>query len=118
MDNKENLLSYAIVAVAVAIVVWAGLSAFGQNTGKAASYNSNQASSQGMDAMHSSGGVDPMHSSGTGASDCGDLNEVGNVQHLSHHPSQYADCLKQVSPAVFKQATGTDKEAFMQQNGI
>ncbi|VVB61408.1 Uncharacterised protein [uncultured archaeon] len=109
MENKGNILSYAIVAVAIAVVVWAALSTFGLNTGKTASYNSNQASSQGMDAMHSSG---------MNAGECGDLNEVGNVQHLSHHPSQYADCLKQVSPTVFKQATGTDKEAFMQQNGI
>ncbi len=52
------------------------------------------------------------------AGGCGDLTDPGNVQHLSHHPSQYADCLKQVSPDVFQKATGTDKNAFMQQNGI
>lgn len=109
MNNKGNLLSYAVVAVAIAIVVWAALSAFGQNTGKAVSYNSNQASNQGMD---------DTHISGTNTDGCGDLNEVGNIQHLSHHPSQYADCLKQVSPEVFRQAVGMEKSAFLQQNGI
>ncbi len=49
---------------------------------------------------------------------CGDLNDLSNIQHLSHHPSQYADCIKKVSPDKFKQATEFDKNAFMQQNGI
>ncbi len=37
---------------------------------------------------------------------CGDLKDTQNVQHLSHHPGQYADCLKQVDPAFLQQATG------------
>ncbi len=49
---------------------------------------------------------------------CGDLNDLSNIQHLSHHPGQYAGCIKKVSPDKFKQATGFDKNAFMQQNGI
>ncbi|MBS3051931.1 MAG: hypothetical protein J4428_00980 [Candidatus Aenigmarchaeota archaeon] len=49
---------------------------------------------------------------------CGDLNDLSNIQHLSHHPSQYGDCIKNVSPDKFKQATGFDKNTFMQQNGI
>ncbi len=94
--TKENILLYGIVAAAVAILVWAVLSIFGTGVGSA-NYNYYQQ---------------------TNAGGCGDLNDIANVQHLSHHPSQYADCIKQVSPEVFKQAVGTDKNAFMRQNGI
>ncbi len=94
--KKENILLYGIVAAAVAILAWAVLSIFGTGVGDA-NYNYYE--------QKNAGG-------------CGDLNDIGNVQHLSHHPSQYADCIKQVSPEVFKGAVGTDKNAFMQQNGI
>lgn len=94
--SKENLLLYGIVAVAAAILVWAVASAIGTGAGSA-NYNYYE--------QQNAGG-------------CGDLNDVGNVQHLSHHPSQYADCIKQVSAEVFKQAVGIDKNTFMQQNGI
>lgn len=94
--NKEGILLYGIVALAAAILIWAVLSIFSTGAGSA-NYNYYQ--------QKNAGG-------------CGDLNDVANVQHLSHHPSQYADCIKQVSPEMFKQAVGTDKDAFMQQNGI
>lgn len=38
--------------------------------------------------------------------ECGDLKDDANVQHLSHHPDRYADCLKKVEPAVLQKATG------------
>ena len=38
--------------------------------------------------------------------ECGDITDESNVQHLGHHPSQYADCLKKVDPAFLKKATG------------
>ncbi|MBI4361332.1 hypothetical protein HY572_06195 [Candidatus Micrarchaeota archaeon] len=38
--------------------------------------------------------------------ECGDLNDESNVQHLSHHPDRYADCLKQVEPGALQKATG------------
>lgn len=94
--SKENILLYGIVAAAVAILAWAVLNIFGTGVGSA-NYNYYQ--------QQTAGG-------------CGDLNDLRNVQHLSHHPSQYADCIKQVSPEMFKQAVGTDKDAFMRQNGI
>lgn len=37
---------------------------------------------------------------------CGDLTSNANIQHLSHHPDRYEDCLMQVDPALLKQATG------------
>ncbi len=94
--NKENIMLYGIIVAAVAILAWAVLSIFGTGVGSA-NYNYYQ--------QQNAGG-------------CGDLNDVANVQHLSHHPSQYADCIKQVSSEMFKQAVGTDKDVFMQQNGI
>lgn len=94
--SNENIMLYGIVVVAVAILIWAVFSIIGTGVGSA-NYNYYQ--------QKNAGG-------------CGDLNDASNVQHLSHHPSQYADCIKQVSPEMFKQAVGTDKNVFMQQNGI
>lgn len=49
---------------------------------------------------------------------CGDLSDISNIQHLSHHPQQYAECINLVSDEKFKEAVGTGKSEFMQQNGI
>lgn len=94
--SRENILLYGIILAVVVILVWAVFSIIGTGVGSA-NYNYYQQANAGG---------------------CGDLNDVANVQHLSHHPSQYADCIKQISPEMFKQAVGTDKDAFMQQNGI
>lgn len=94
--SRENILLYGIVAAAVAILAWAVFNIVGTGVGSA-NYNYYQQANAGG---------------------CGDLTDLGNVQHLSHHTSLYADCIKQVSPEIFKQAVGTDKDAFMQQNGI
>ena len=51
-------------------------------------------------------------------SECGDMKDLGNVQHLSHHPDRFADCIKQVDPQVFEQAVGQTKEEYMGANGI
>lgn len=50
--------------------------------------------------------------------ECGDITNPTNVQHLSHHPQLYGACIKLVDPAIFKQAVGTDKATYMNQNGI
>ncbi len=39
-------------------------------------------------------------------SECGNLADEKNVQHLSHHPARYADCLKQVKPTLLQKASG------------
>ena len=46
-------------------------------------------------------------------SQCGNLQDVANVQHLSHHPGQYADCLKKVDPAFLQKATGKTIEQIL-----
>lgn len=49
---------------------------------------------------------------------CGDLNDLSNVQHLSHHPNIYADCIKKVDSQKFYEAVGMTKEQYMKQNNI
>jgi len=49
---------------------------------------------------------------------CGDLNNLSNVQHLSHHPDIYADCIKKVDAQKFYEAVGVTKEQYMKQNNI
>lgn len=117
--RKENILLYGVVAAAVAVIAWAVLGIFGAGASSTA-YNAGSVSAPSASAGAAEGQMNEagMDESGMNGTGCGDLTDPGNVQHLSHHPSQYADCIKQVSPEVFKQATGTDKNTFMQQNGI
>ncbi len=46
-------------------------------------------------------------------SECGDLNDVANLQHLSHHPDRFQECYKVVDPVAFKQAVGRDVSEFI-----
>ena len=52
------------------------------------------------------------------AGECGNLTDISNVQHLSHHPQQYKDCYRRIDPQVFEQATGMRLEDFLKRNGI
>jgi len=45
-------------------------------------------------------------------SECGDINDVENLQHLSHHPDQFQECYKYVDPQKFKAAVGKDLSYF------
>lgn len=45
--------------------------------------------------------------------ECGNLDDVSNIQHLSHHPQQYKDCIKQVKPQKFLEATGQNLNDFL-----
>ena len=51
-------------------------------------------------------------------SECGDMTDLSNVQHLSHHPDRFADCIKQVDPEIFEKAVSQSKESYMAANGI
>ncbi len=53
----------------------------------------------------------------TVGSECGNLNDPQNLQHLSHHPSQFQACYKAVDPAKFKAAVGKDVSEFIAQGG-
>ncbi len=46
-------------------------------------------------------------------SECGDITDLKNVEHLSHHPDKYGQCYPFVNPATFKQATGQDISNFI-----
>ena len=62
-------------------------------------------------AQYQANGAGATHAtfsqSGSGVDDeCGDITDASNVQHLGHHPDQFANCLKKVNPQLLKQATG------------
>ncbi|MBI5133554.1 MAG: hypothetical protein HZA83_02470 [Thaumarchaeota archaeon] len=44
---------------------------------------------------------------------CGNIEDPQNIQHLSHHPDQFQDCLKLVDPVKFKNAVGRDVSEFL-----
>lgn len=46
-------------------------------------------------------------------SECGDINDPANLQHLSHHPDRFQACYRIVDPVKFKQAVGSDISEFM-----
>ncbi len=52
------------------------------------------------------------------SSECGNLNDMSNIQHLSHHPDIFSECIKQVEPEKFLQAVGIPKDQYLKQNNI
>ena len=94
----SEIVVYIVVIFAVAVMAWAITTTFGGKM-SAEKYQYYQNLQQQSD---------------TG---CGDLTDNGNVQHLSHHPDQYAECIKKVDPQKFKEAVGEDKDSFLKNKG-
>ncbi len=96
MDNK--IIIYSAVIVAVAVLAWSVTTTI---NGKAsAKYNQETYNYYQNLQQQSSDG-------------CGDLTDIKNIQHLSHHPDQYAECIKKVDPQKFKEAVGQDRDEFL-----
>src|SRR3989338_1397985 len=100
MENKYAM--YVIVIFAVAILGWTFYSAFQANSTAPGSAQYNYYQEKNLQA----------------GSECGDMTDLANVQHLSHHPDRFGNCIKQVDAQIFKQAVGQSKEEYMKQNNI
>lgn len=50
---------------------------------------------------------------GPAPAECGDINDLSNIQHLSHHPDRFQECYRYVDPAKFKAATGEDISSYL-----
>jgi hypothetical protein len=106
MMNKGEMLPYVLLALAVGLLGFSFLSlsrpkaqvAFDSYGGLA---NTPQNSQYYQAAAASAG------------SECGDLNDPANLQHLSHHPDRFQSCYRLVDPAKFKAAVGRDVSEFM-----
>lgn len=94
----ENTVLYVAVAMGVAVLSFSALSFF----------ELHPSAPSGVVALKQYAGVSPPAGGAlpAGASECGDLADAKNVQHLSHHPDKYSQCLRQVDPQVLKSATG------------
>ncbi len=97
-----KIAMYAVLVVAVAVLAWSIYSmvqpAGVQNNAQNFEYYQNQNLQTG--------------------SECGDMEDLANVQHLSHHPERFGECIKQVDAGVFEKAVGQSKESYMAANGI
>ena len=98
----DELMKYAMVAIAIATLAFA---VFSYNT-PAAQPAAGQANAIALQQGLAASGALASSGAFAASSQCGDLNDDANVQHLSHHPDRYANCLKQVEAAVLKKATG------------
>lgn len=98
IDKEKILITLVIV---FALIAFFALFPF-STSGAKAQFQNQQAAPAFQVAGASGGGAD-----------CGDLNDVKNVQHLSHHPDKYAGCIAKVDDAFFRQAVGQDKSAFI-----
>ena len=97
---KNEYILYGAVIFGVVVLAWSITSLFQSNAVGSAKYNYYQSQAQ------------------QAGSECGDMKDLSNVQHLSHHSEQFADCLKQVDPQIFEQAVGQKKEDYMKEKGI
>lgn len=93
--NVENLAIYGVIVFAIMVLAFSAFSIL--NPSKPSFQQQYQTSS---------------------ADACGDLNDIANIQHLSHHPEQYKDCIKKVEPQRFKEAVGEDLNSFMARNAL
>ncbi|HIH19909.1 TPA: hypothetical protein HA244_01435 [Candidatus Micrarchaeota archaeon] len=95
---KNEYFTYGLLFMAVLVLAWTVFSVFSKPKldldaqGKVLETASNEQYFQQQAAQV--------------GNECGNLKDEATVQHLSHHPSQYAQCLRQVDPAFLKQATG------------
>ena len=96
----ENVWMVGLLVAALAVALWVGYSAFAapapavvENTETNRVYFEQQAAAS--------------------SNECGDLNDPQNIQHLSHHPDRYQDCLRQVDPAKFREAVGDDLSNYL-----
>ena len=80
----ENKAFYLIALVGLSVLIWTAYSALKIADSK------NQDFSNQYDA------------------ECGDINDPKNIQHLSHHPDTYRECIRQIDPQKFKDAVGED----------
>jgi len=132
--EKTEILQYFAIFALVALFAWTGMGmlmpkaappvygAYSAGMAQTSGAGANQPQARPTIQTDSSGNVVKSSAnqqyfaqSGAGASqECGgDLNDVSFVQHLSHHPEQYADCLKKVDPDFLKEATGFTLEQIL-----
>jgi|SRR3989344_3552043 len=97
---KNEYILYVVIVFGVAVLAWSVTSMLNINAVGSEKYNYYKAQAQ------------------QAGNECGDMKDLSNVQHLSHHPEQFADCLKQVDPQIFEQAVEQKKEDYMKEKGI
>ena len=93
-----KMAEYAVIFVAIAVVAFGAFSAF--------SPPRPDLDPQGRLLQTAANQQFYQQQAASPGNEWGNLKEGANVQHLSHHPSQYAECLRNVEPGFLKQATG------------
>lgn len=95
---EKQHMTYTILGIGIILLVWVAFSAF-QDPGQ---LENNAANFQYYQQQAAAAG-----------SECGDINDIKNIQHLSHHPDRYQQCYKLIDPQKFKEATGQDISEFL-----
>ncbi|HLD60417.1 MAG TPA: hypothetical protein VI912_05445 [Candidatus Bilamarchaeaceae archaeon] len=98
---KKGNLSYSVLLIGFVVLVWVSYSAFFSSGPNTVIENNDQNFNYYEQKAQLSN------------SECGDLNDPSNIQHLSHHPDKYQECLKQIDPQKFKEAVGQDITSFL-----
>ncbi|GEM_PF-1930361 len=109
----EDKIIYAALFVGVLVAAWAGLGAIGIGDPPSGP----ELGAGGRVAQSAQSRQYYAQLAKQAGSECGDLNDPQNLQHLSHHPSQFQACYKVVDPAKFKAAVGKDVSEFIAQGG-
>ncbi len=107
-------IMYAVVLAAIAVLAFAVFAMpQGRQAGGVAGYAS--AGGQrlaGLASAQFAGGEGSQSQQAAIPSECGDINDPKNLQHLSHHPDQFQECYKFVDANKFRQAVGRDLSEF------
>lgn len=95
--DKGNLMIYFAIAVGILLLMFT-------------IYSSVQASAGAPENIAAQPNLPPV--------ECGDIKDISNVQHLSHHPDKFGGCIELVDAAIFENAVGQKKEDYIKSNGL
>ena len=102
---KNEYLMYGLFFLTVMLLAWSAFAFFAKP--------SFTADAQGNVLQTQSNYQYFQEQAAQSGSECGDLNDEANVQHLSHHPDRFENCLRQVDPAFLRKATGKTLEQIL-----
>ncbi len=103
----KNILQYGVLVLAVVVLAWSMITMLTPTSQTANTLEKNDKNFQYYENLNKQS-----------TNNCGDLTDPDNIQHLTHHPGQYSDCIKQVDAQIFESAIGQNKEDWMRSNGI
>lgn len=107
----DDRLAYGALFAGVLIMAWAAMGALSPAAAAQVVYA--PAVQNGQVVQNAQSRAYFAQQAQAAGSECGDMNDPQNLQHLSHHPEKFSACLKAADPAKLKAATGKTAQQIL-----